>query len=1059
MRNLVLLRILTPAALLFSPWTAFSQSASLALSSNTANTGGNVTLNLSFSSPNGTPVSALEWTITSPGSVSNLSVAAGPALTAAGKTVTCAATLAGYTCIASGTNATSIASGGVAIVSAKVTGLAAANLGLSGAMASAPGGSFVPVNATGGTISLIYTPPTINSVTCSSTSLGSGAATTCTVNLTGPAGTGGLTVTLGITGPISIAINSLSLAAGASSGTFTVTAGQFSSTQSATVTASYNSSSSSSTISLANPVLVSTLKCAATTLASNGNTTCTVTLNKAAPAGGATVTVTGAMANVLTLPASVTVPANATTATFTAATGAIPSNQTATITASLNGSSQAATVSLTASLLVSSLHCTAASLVSSAGTTCTITLTKAAPTGGAVVTLAGAIANVLTLPASVTVPANASTANFTASTGAIPADQSATITASLNGASSNTTVSLVAPVLVSSLQCASSALASSGSTTCTITLTKAAPTGGAVVTLAGAIANVLTLPASVTVPAGATTATFTAKAGTIATAQTATLTASYGSSKVSASLSLQIVVPVLSSLNCSPLSIRAGASGSCTAILQNPISTETTVTLKSGNTGLQVPASVSIAAGLTKGTFRFTTSSVIQGWLSITATLGSTTKSVTLTLSVSPPTANISSPISNGMTLACPPAAQAGTDATCELRLGSSPSSPVHLRLSSSSPNVKVPAELTVRPGQYAARFKASVDLSAAPEATVLSAGSETAAAQSSLRVEAQNVPVLNVPGSQTIKVGSSLRLQLSASSADGFPVALSASQLPPTATFDETAGILAWTPSAGDVGAHDLTFTATNSVGIAASKQVRLLVASGKPHLTGLRNAADAAATAACTPGSAATLTGRFLFSGDTPVAERSGSALNLQNTKVLVNGVPRPVLFASSERVDFLCSQDAPGTQLEIALQSGDTLSNTLQTTMLSDAPGIFTLDGASGQALAFRTGTSELAALPNARFSATPAVAGEMLSVFTTGVACDENFSSGTPLLQIGFHVMPVRALKPAANYAGACELSFQIPVGITNDNLSIRLQIRHHDGTAADSNSASIAVADR
>lgn len=188
MRNLVLLRILTPAALLFSPWTAFSQSASLALSSNTANTGGNVTLNLSFSSPNGTPVSALEWTITSPGSVSNLSVAAGPALTAAGKTVTCAATLAGYTCIASGTNATSIASGGVAIVSAKVTGLAAANLGLSGAMASAPGGSFVPVNATGGTISLIYTPPTINSVTCSSTSLGSGAATTCTVNLTGPAG-------------------------------------------------------------------------------------------------------------------------------------------------------------------------------------------------------------------------------------------------------------------------------------------------------------------------------------------------------------------------------------------------------------------------------------------------------------------------------------------------------------------------------------------------------------------------------------------------------------------------------------------------------------------------------------------------------------------------------------------------------------------------------------------------------------------------------------------------------------------------------------------------------
>ena len=150
--------------------------------------------------------------------------------------------------------------------------------------------------------------------------------------------------------------------------------------------------------------------------------------------------------------------------------------------------------------------------------------------------------------------------------------------------------------------------------------------------------------------------------------------------------------------------------------------------------------------------------------------------------------------------------------------------------------------------------------------------------------------------------------------------------------------------------------FAATNSVGVSSQKAVHVYVGPGTPELTALRNAAGPAAPAACTPGSAATLTGRFLFDG--------------QASKVTVNGIERPVLLASPERIDFLCSEDAPGTQLQISLRNGTGTSNTWQTTMLADAPGILTVDAAgTGQALAFRPGASELAALPESAISGQP------------------------------------------------------------------------------------------
>ena len=56
---------------------------------------------------------------------------------------------------------------------------------------------------------------------------------------------------------------------------------------------------------------------------------------------------------------------------------------------------------------------------------------------------------ILTVPASVTVAASATTAVFSAASASIPSNQNSTVTASFNTGSRNATIKLVAPALVS----------------------------------------------------------------------------------------------------------------------------------------------------------------------------------------------------------------------------------------------------------------------------------------------------------------------------------------------------------------------------------------------------------------------------------------------------------------------------------------------------------------------------------------------------------------------------------------------------------------------------------
>src|SRR5262249_39846981 len=160
-------------------------------------------------------------------------------------------------------------------------------------------------------------------------------------------------------------------------------------------------------------------------------------------------------------------------------------------------------------------------LGSGASTTCTVTISRAAPAGGSLVSLSSNNA-LLPVPGSVLVSANATTASFNATGGTISTDQSATVTATLNGGSQTASVSLIAPATVSALSCNPGSLGSGASTSCTVTLNKPAPAGGSLVGLSSNN-GLLPVVGSVLVAANGATATFNATAGTIPSDQSATI--------------------------------------------------------------------------------------------------------------------------------------------------------------------------------------------------------------------------------------------------------------------------------------------------------------------------------------------------------------------------------------------------------------------------------------------------------------------------------------------------------------------------------------------------------
>lgn len=210
--------------------------------------------------------------------------------------------------------------------------------------------------------------------------------------------------------------------------------------------------------------------------------------------------------------------------------------------------------------------------------TVTATLSAGAQSTGAVVSLASSNPSVV-VPATLKIPSGSQTGTITATSSVVSANTSVTITGSLAGATKSAIVTLLPvppPGTLSSVGMFPNVVTGGTNSVGIIGLTNPAPTGGYTVTLSSNN-PVATVPPSVTVPAGETTASFTVT--TIPVAQTTALTIFAKAGALSA---------------LTPLTVNPAAPPPPTTVMLT-----VTATGRSGEHVTSSPAGINVAVGST----------------------------------------------------------------------------------------------------------------------------------------------------------------------------------------------------------------------------------------------------------------------------------------------------------------------------------------------------------------------------------------------------------------------------------------------------------------------------
>jgi len=280
--------------------------------------------------------------------------------------------------------------------------------------------------------------PSITSLTVSPTSIAGGNSVTGTVSLN--VTTGG-TVTLSSSNTsLATTPSSVQVQSGSYSANFTVTTLTTSSSSPVVISASFASTTGQANLFVT--VGVSAIGLNPPSLVGGNASTGTVTLTGPAPSGGALVALSSSNIATATVPVSVLVPAGATSVNFNVATSGVASSQNANITGAYNGSSGSATLTVNPAAL-STLTLNPASVVGGSPSTGTITLTGAAPPGGAMISVSSSNTAAATVPSPVTVNAGSTQANFQVTTNMVSGNTSSVIAATYLGQNSNSTLQII----------------------------------------------------------------------------------------------------------------------------------------------------------------------------------------------------------------------------------------------------------------------------------------------------------------------------------------------------------------------------------------------------------------------------------------------------------------------------------------------------------------------------------------------------------------------------------------------------------------------------------------
>ena len=171
--------------------------------------------------------------------------------------------------------------------------------------------------------------------------------------------------------------------------------------------------------------------------------------------------------------------------------------------------------------------------------------------------------------------------------------------------------------------------------------------------------------------------------------------------------------------------------------------------------------------------------------------------------------------------------------------------------------------------------------------------------------------------------------------------------------------------------------------------------------------------------------------------------------------------VLHSSPHSVDFICPASAPGTPLEIALETRLGASNLIQTTMQEAAPGIVTLDASprSPVFMQFSSG-SGMVGIPNYHHAGQVALPGDSVTLWVTGVNCTGKDQVPSPLIRVGGNPVAADSFAAVPERPGTCALKMRLPETLTSgEAVPVTLDLIGSSGQIFSSNTTFVAVGQR
>ena len=501
--------------------------------------------------------------------------------------------------------------------------------------------------------------------------------------------------------------------------------------------------------SAAAAVALSTLSCGTPSMTGAQSKSCTVSLTAAATSP-TTVALTSSNP-ALSVPDNVVVATGATTAGFNAVSQAVSKSVSVTISGQAGSVTKTdmitlypITASSAATPTLNTISCGTQSLTGAESKACTVSLTAEA-TSPTTVTLASSNA-ALSVPPTVVVSTGATTAGFNAISQAVSKSVSVTISGQEGGVSKTDVITLN-PVSASAtiptlntLSCGTQSLTGAESKACSVSLTAEA-TSPTTVTLKSSN-PALSVPPTVVVAKGMTTAGFNAVSQSVSKSVSVTISGQEGGVSKTDVITLNPVsasapTPILNTVSCGTQSLTGAQSKACTVSLTANATSPTTVTLTSSNSALSVPATVVVATGATTSGFNAVSKDVSKSVsVTISGQEGGVSKTDVITLYPAAAATPVLSKVSCGTQTLTGPTTEA-----CLVYLSTSATNPTVIALSSSSTALKVPASVTVASGSTSAGFGATASTVAKTESVTLTATANGVSQTDVLQLEGTSSP------------------------------------------------------------------------------------------------------------------------------------------------------------------------------------------------------------------------------------------------------------------------------------------------------------------------------